>query len=43
MFSTMTYPDIATYPDSDKVGVFFEDGSNLLFRRSSAVEYYDGE
>ena len=43
MLSTMTNPDIATYPDSDKVGVFFQDGSELLFRRSSAVDYYDGE
>jgi len=23
--------------------VFFADGSSLLFRRSSAVDYYDGE
>ena len=43
MLSTMTNPDIATYPDSDKVGVYFEDGSHLIFRRSSAVGYYDGE
>lgn len=43
MLSTMTNPDIAIYPDSDKVGVYFPDGSNLLFRRSSAVDYYDGE
>jgi uncharacterized cupin superfamily protein len=43
MLSTMQNPDIATYPDSDKVGVYFQDGSHLLFRRSAAVEYYDGE
>jgi uncharacterized cupin superfamily protein len=43
MLSTMQNPDIAIYPDSDKVGAYFQDGSHLIFRRSSAVEYYDGE
>jgi uncharacterized cupin superfamily protein len=43
LLSTMMSPDTATYPDSDKVGVFYPDGSGLLFRRSAAVEYYDGE
>jgi uncharacterized cupin superfamily protein len=43
LLSTMISPDSAIYPDSDKVGVFFADGSSLLFRRSSAVDYYDGE
>ena len=32
------------YPDSDKIGAYFKDGSHLLFRRSAAIaDYYDGE
>jgi uncharacterized cupin superfamily protein len=45
MFSTVTYPAVAVYPDSDKVGVFTrgEEPLRLLFRRPEAVDYYDGE
>ena len=38
-------PEICVYPDSDKVGVFGRDVSGLreLYRRSDAVDYYEGE
>jgi len=44
MFSTVIWPAVTVYPDSDKVGVF-TDGrlDNLLVRRSSGVDYWDGE
>jgi uncharacterized cupin superfamily protein len=44
MWSTVVHPTATTYPDSDKVAVWTgppED--DLIVRRSSAVEYYDGE
>jgi uncharacterized cupin superfamily protein len=44
MWSNVSWPAASVYPDSDKVGVFMNDpGVDGLFRRSSAVEYYDGE
>lgn len=45
MLSTMREPAITVYPDSDKVGAFAagEEPLRLLFRRSSAVDYFDGE
>jgi uncharacterized cupin superfamily protein len=44
MVSTMRLPSVAAYPDSDKIGFFPGDkGENLLFGRSDAVEYYEGE
>jgi uncharacterized cupin superfamily protein len=40
-------PEICVYPDSDKIGVFERtpEGGHLreLYRRSDAVDYYDGE
>lgn len=51
-FSTMISPEIVTYPDSDKVAflnlVPSPDGGPpqrdfVLFRRSSVVDYWDGE
>lgn len=40
-------PEIAVYPDSDKVGVFERrpqgGGLRALFRASDGVDYYDGE
>lgn len=35
-------PEIALYPDSDKVGVYFK-GKAMLFPISSQVSYYEGE
>ena len=44
MYSTTRYPSVTSYPDSDKVGVWTGDPEqDLVVRRSSAVEYYDGE
>jgi uncharacterized cupin superfamily protein len=44
MYSTVQHPAISVYPDSDKVGVWTgnrdDDG---LFRRSTKVDYFDGE
>jgi uncharacterized cupin superfamily protein len=44
MWSTILTPSATAYPDSDKVGVWTGIKSeNILVRRSSAVDYYDGE
>jgi uncharacterized cupin superfamily protein len=44
MWSEVVWPTATVYPDSDKVGVYVADGEeDLIFRRSSAVEYLDGE
>ena len=44
MISTMVEPNAAVYPDSDKIGVWpGGDADKIMVRRSSAVEYYDGE
>jgi uncharacterized cupin superfamily protein len=44
MWSTIVYPSATAYPDSDKVAVWtgIRD-EDLMVRRSSGVEYYDGE
>jgi uncharacterized cupin superfamily protein len=42
--STRNMPQIAVYPDSDKIGVWTDDDrDNIIVRRASGVEYYDGE
>lgn len=44
LLSTMHEPCAAGYPDSGKIGVWpGDDRDNLLVRRESAVDYYDGE
>ena len=44
MWSTIVTPSATAYPDSDKVGVWTGiKAENLLVRRSSAVDYYQGE
>jgi uncharacterized cupin superfamily protein len=44
MWSMVVTPSATAYPDSDKVGVWTGDkAENLMARRSSAVDYYDGE
>jgi hypothetical protein len=44
MFSEVRWPAVTVYPDSDKVGVFTgHRDDDLMARRSSAVEYFDGE
>jgi uncharacterized cupin superfamily protein len=44
MFSTVTYPAATVYPDSDKIGIWTGNrDDDLIVRRTSGVEYYDGE
>jgi uncharacterized cupin superfamily protein len=44
MLSTTYEPSVAVYPDSDKIGVWPGDmRDHILVRRSSHVDYYDGE
>jgi uncharacterized cupin superfamily protein len=44
MFSTVVLPTATVYPDSDKVGIWTGDpAADVLVRRSSKVDYYDGE
>ena len=44
MYSTLIYPAATVYPDSDKVGVWTGNkDDDLIARRSSGVEYFDGE
>ena len=44
MWSTVVTPSATAYPDSDKVGVWTGiKPENLLVRRASAVDYYEGE
>ncbi len=44
MWSTVLVPTATAYPDSDKVGVWTGDkAEDLMARRSSAVDYWDGE
>jgi uncharacterized cupin superfamily protein len=44
MYSTVSYPAVSVYPDSDKVGVWVGDPEqDVLLPRSAAVSYYHGE
>src|SRR3954447_17184741 len=44
MYSTVNHPAATVYPDSDKIGIWTgNEADSLLVRRSSKVEYYDGE
>jgi hypothetical protein len=44
LFSNVTHPAVTVYPDSDKIGVYTAGRvDNVMVRRSSSVEYYDGE
>jgi uncharacterized cupin superfamily protein len=44
MFSTVVVPTATVYPDSDKVGIWTGDPeADVVVRRSSNVDYYDGE
>ena len=44
MFSNVEYPAVTIYPDSDKIGVYTPGRrDDVVVRRSSAVDYYDGE
>jgi uncharacterized cupin superfamily protein len=44
MFSTINHPAASVYPDSGKVAIWTGNADdNVLVRKSSAVDYYDGE
>jgi uncharacterized cupin superfamily protein len=44
MFSDVRTPAATVYPDSDKIGIWTGNpDDNLMVRRSSGVDYYDGE
>lgn len=45
MFSEVRHPAVTVYPDSDKIGVYTDPDrtDNVIVRRSSGVEYFDGE
>jgi uncharacterized cupin superfamily protein len=44
MFSPLIYPAATVYPDSDKVAVWTGNrDDDLIARRSSKVDYFDGE
>ena len=44
MYSTVMHPAATVYPDSDKIAVWTGNkADDLIVRRSSGVEYYDGE
>jgi uncharacterized cupin superfamily protein len=44
MWSTISFPAAAGYPDSDKIGIFTGDpAQDVMVRRSSNVAYFDGE
>lgn len=44
LFSTAREPAVSVYPDSDKIGVWpGDEADELIFRRSTAVPWSDGE
>jgi uncharacterized cupin superfamily protein len=43
MWSSLVWPTATAYPDSDKVGVWASPDDKLMVKRSSNVDYYDGE
>lgn len=44
MFSTVVWPAVTVYPDSDKIGVYTQvEGDTVIVRRSDGVGYYEGE
>jgi uncharacterized cupin superfamily protein len=44
MLSTVRWPAVTVYPDSDKIGAFAAPGGErILVRRSDNRDYYDGE
>jgi uncharacterized cupin superfamily protein len=44
MFSTVVMPAATVYPDSDKIGIWTGNkDDDVMVKRSSGVEYYEGE
>ena len=40
---TVNYPDIAYYPNSDKVGIILNGESSTFYKKNTDVDYYEGE
>lgn len=40
---TVNYPDIAYYPDSDKVGIILNGESSTFYKKQNNIDYYEGE
>jgi len=40
---TISCPDIAYYPKSNKVGIILNGGLNTFYKNNTDVDYYDGE
>jgi uncharacterized cupin superfamily protein len=45
MFSSLRWPAVTVYPDSDKIGVYAsrDRADNVIVPRSANVDYFDGE
>ncbi len=44
MYSNITHPGATVYPDSDKIGIWTGNrADDLMVKRTSGVEYYEGE
>ena len=43
LFSSARVPAVSVYPDSDKIGVFPDDETDLFFERGTAVPWSHGE
>ena len=44
MYSAVVYPGATVYPDSDKIAIWTGNSADdVIVRRSSRVDYYDGE
>lgn len=42
-FDTVGYPDIAYYPNSDKVGIVLNGEINSFYNKNANIDYYEGE
>lgn len=42
-FDTTNYPDIISYPDSDKTGIIIHNQSSMFFKNNDKANYYDDE
>ncbi|HHV28054.1 cupin domain-containing protein [Acetivibrio mesophilus] len=42
-FDITHYPEIIKYPNSDKIGIFEEEGKKAFYKSKSTVEYYTDE
>lgn len=42
-FDTVHSPEVVIYPHSDKIGIIVNDGPNRFFKRTTSVDYYEGE